>query len=101
MFDHLRFVNEKIAAHSPAGEFALELLMLNDDEWLGFRGIARAGLSAVQKQLSDARILLPEVEKRIDSASPAEKATLEGQRDSLRQEIARLLVNLGDCHLQI
>lgn len=99
MFEHVRYKRGTVSAASPAGEFTIERLDLNDPDAVEFREGLIQVLAALVLEIEAARKTVREVKKLLDGAAkPKEKGQLakeleaaKGNQDKLENRLWLLL----------
>jgi HNH endonuclease len=96
MANHVRFKRAQVDWRSPAGEFMLELLDLNDREFLSFRETTLAAIDACESKLSELRKLTNTInsaltKKQISEADhAADLASVRRDHDQMKAALAYL-----------
>jgi len=89
MSEHLRYHGARVEATSPAGELAITLLMLNDDEAVGYREFL---LRSIERCLSQAAA----TSEFLLTLGPRLNQTEGAAREALQQEISKHKSELAD-----
>jgi hypothetical protein len=97
MFKHLRFKRESVEAKSPAGNFAKDLLDLNDPDILQFRETILVAIDAIAKQQMDLNRMARNVQlKRSKGLLTVAEADMALAKVSEKiEETTRSLLRLG------
>ncbi|NUO63110.1 MAG: hypothetical protein HOQ30_12960 [Gemmatimonadaceae bacterium] len=98
MFEHLQFVGLEVKPKTVAGRHTVELLKLNDKEWLRHRRMTQAAIEHLQSEHAVAEAWLRELVARRSAATGSKAATLlveEAEARSAVDELEELLRGLG------
>lgn len=91
MFEHLRYMRGEVQAHSNAGAFAIERLLLNDPAVVGFRDGFITMLAAMNSKMEVTRLLLEEAQAALDGATTkAHQDVAREVRDQVEENLEKL-----------
>lgn len=89
MFDHLRFNDERVVAHSQVGKWTIDYLDLNEDRSLRFRADSLVTLKCLEQQISEFESVEKNLQKKIAS-SGGDNKKLELFLDQVRVNLNKL-----------
>jgi HNH endonuclease len=81
MWDHMRFVRELVYAQSPAGEFTVELLDLNDPKNVSFREFVLVIIAEKIRQLADCELQKKKIKRTIKKSQQPSAVVLQDLKD--------------------
>lgn len=90
MYDHLRSLGERVTYHSPAGQWTIDLLLLNDKEVVEFR---RRNLLFVQlagREIQKLKELLTDIDRELLEAKDDARTKLIASRDHASARISEI-----------
>lgn len=90
MFAHVRYTDAEVTSRTPAGEYLVELLDLNDPAWMARREMVVTMLRAAVKVRAETEQSLTQLRKKLAKATEETKKKLEAGIVSLEQEVATL-----------
>lgn len=97
MWEHMKFVSAKVEARTPAGEFTVRLLDLNDDRTVAWRGTVirlaerqRQRIAEVERRVARIMMQRDQLPRHDDSKVESILAQLQGALDLLRMDLAML-----------
>jgi hypothetical protein len=93
MWDHLRYREASVEARSDAGEFTLELLDINDREFVEYREMFIDAIGALQRRRTDLLTTASRIKERADRVEDGDKEYSDVMNDLAR--IERHLTHLG------
>lgn len=93
MFEHLRYVRGEVQAHSKAGDFTIERLLLNDG--VAFRDGFITMLAATNSEIEKTKLLLVEAQTTLDGATTKVAQDIAREvRDQVKENLAKLQAGL-------
>jgi hypothetical protein len=88
MFEHLRLRHDGIVDHhSPAGEWTLDLLIINEPEQIDFRKAIVGAAGYAEETCDQLRRTIEELRKREESGSEADRRRLAARRQTREIEL--------------